>query len=517
MKKLGKLIILSIACLFMACSGSDYDDSGLWSQVNQNTSRIEALESQVEKLNSDLASINTIVNALNGGKTISQVVEITDGYTIFFSDGQSITISNGKDGVSAPTIGVDKYNGTYYWTITIDGKTSWLLDNDGNKLQVNGNDGTNGTNGKDGKDGADGVTPLIRVSSTGYWEVSYNNGSSYSFIYDVNGNKIKAVAESSGSTTSYFSDITYTDTEVTFILSNGTKFVVPRETEFTINFSSYVVELVDGEQTLSFDIEGFDSNTFVECCAHGNIKANVAYNRGNQFGQISVTATGTIDDNTKLVVFLCNKRKTITKVITFYAVQDDRIDDVVPTEIQDSIGEWITIYRGTTPPNIEGCYVMDEPQVVHCQDVGNGGYADGATGFNDMYIKFSNQDTKNNTLDYNEKEGTAESSGKGAFISGSGNYFTAYFDTEGKTSGIYVKTALVISGEKTSSGIKNLRYAFIMVDKGSDPNNVIMKKGVYRIFRDKDELASKTTWPGSTETRAHFDFTKSIWSSNKTK
>ena len=55
---------------------------------------------------------------------------------------------NGKDGVDgkdAPVIGVKKdTDGIYYWTLTTNGHTAWLLDDQGNKLRVTGRDGTQG-------------------------------------------------------------------------------------------------------------------------------------------------------------------------------------------------------------------------------------------------------------------------------------------------------------------------------------------------------------------------------------
>ena len=105
-----------------------------------------------------------------------------------------------------------------------------------------------------------------------------------------------------------------------------------------------------------------------------------------------------------------------------------------------------------------------------------------------------------NTIDYAEvaTSGTAESTGKGAFISGSGNNFTAYFNTEGTSNGIYQKTALVISGTKSSTGIKNLYYAFILVEKGYDPDGILMDEGYFRVFKDEDGLSVNSTWPSRT-------------------
>lgn len=91
--------------------------------------------------------------------------------------------------------------------------------------------------------------------------------------------------------------------------------------------------------------------------------------------------------------------------------------------------------------------------------------------------------------------GSSTDEGKGAFISGSGNNFTAHFNTEGVSSGISTKTPLVISGIKTSEGIKDLYYAFVMVEKGEDPDNILMKEGIFRVFRDQDNLAVYATWP----------------------
>ena len=47
----------------------------------------------------------------------------------------------------------------------------------------NGSDGNNGADGEDGKDGEDGITPLLRINSeTNIWEVSYDNGATYTSL-----------------------------------------------------------------------------------------------------------------------------------------------------------------------------------------------------------------------------------------------------------------------------------------------------------------------------------------------
>lgn len=178
---------------------------------------------------------------------------------------------------------------------------------------------------------------------------------------------------------------------------------------------------------------------------------------------------------------------------------DERINSVIPEDIQKKMEPYIPIYRGNTPPNIEGTVYVDPFTAVYCEDYpDNGGYAPGRQ-VNSEYIRFSNQNMVYNTLDIDTRSvaGTETQTGSGAFISGSGNNFTAYFNTVGQSSGIYTRTALLISGTKTSSGIADLKYAFVMVEKGSDPTHILMNEGVFRIFEDQDGLSTYTSWPGS--------------------
>ena len=175
--------------------------------------------------------------------------------------------------------------------------------------------------------------------------------------------------------------------------------------------------------------------------------------------------------------------------------EDDRFEDVVPDDIREELDDWIPIYSGVNPPIVEGTYFIDPFETVYCED---GEYEPGFI-VESYIIKFSNQNTSNNTVDYNERneEGDAVGAGNGAFISGSGNNFTAFFNVTGSTYGISTKTALVVSGTKSSSGISNLYYAFILVEKGYDPENKLMEEGVFRVFKDKDGLSVNTSWTRS--------------------
>ncbi len=144
MKKI--LSVFCIATLLFASCSDEYDDSKLWQNVNDLKDRIASLEKTVRTMNSDIGSIQSIIDAINARDYIVKIEELADksGYTITFAKGNTITIKHGKDGIDgkdSPIIGIDIYEGIYYWTITTNGNTTWLLDNDGNKLKVSGVDG----------------------------------------------------------------------------------------------------------------------------------------------------------------------------------------------------------------------------------------------------------------------------------------------------------------------------------------------------------------------------------------
>ena len=177
--------------------------------------------------------------------------------------------------------------------------------------------------------------------------------------------------------------------------------------------------------------------------------------------------------------------------------KDTRFDTVVPHDLQLKVEKYMPLYTGVNPPNVEGCYLIEPQVAVYHEDYGNGGYEPGHM-FLPVIMRFSNQDTRNNTLDYAQSEGGqgANAHGNGAYISGNGSNFTAYFLTEGAENGIYTKTALVVSGTKTADGIKDLYYAYIMEDKGYDPVPLLMNIGAFRVNKDSDGMSVNTTWTG---------------------
>ena len=151
---------------------------------------------------------------------------------------------------------------------------------------------------------------------------------------------------------------------------------------------------------------------------------------------------------------------------------------IIPPAIRKELENKMPIYSGTNPPDIAGQYKVTNNDLISSNrktdEIGKR-YAD-------MYIAFIRG--SNGKLSYREKQLNSKSEGDNVRVEvvGSSNNFTAYFESVGVSSGIYTKTSKVISGTWTGTGISNFHYAFIMLEKGSDPNNTLVPVGTWRVF-----------------------------------
>ena len=236
----------------------------IWDELDELDNRVTALEEIVKKTNSDIAAIQTILNAIQNNVFVTNVITTPDGYTIQFSDGTSATISNGTDGAdaNAPVISVKQdTDGNYYWTIN----GEWLIV-DGERVRANGHDGQNGQNGQDGQDGEDGqdgqdaVAPQVRINEdTKEWEISTDGGvtwvSTGVIAEGQDGENGSVIVE--GET--LFQSIDYTNEDyVIFTLADGTVLKVARYDEsapmFIIVDAPELIQMEYGE-TVEFEVE----------------------------------------------------------------------------------------------------------------------------------------------------------------------------------------------------------------------------------------------------------------------
>lgn len=305
MKKI--LSVFCIATLLFASCSDEYDDSKLWQNVNDLKDRIASLEKKVQTMNSDISSIQSIIDAINARDYIVKIEELADksGYTITFAKGNTITIKHGKDGIDgkdSPIIGIDIYEGIYYWTITTNGNKTWLLDNDGNKLKVSGDDG---------------IPPIIGIDTNGYWTIDMGNG--VQRLKDANGEDVKAIGQDGtdgkdgvdGS--SFFNNVRYDENFVYFTFTDGKTVSIPlsKGVSFTVSNVSDRQLFVYGE-TRTFDIVqnniakiSISKPDGWKVSVLGDVMTVIAPPQENTFaeesGEIAITAMGT--DSKSFVMF----------------------------------------------------------------------------------------------------------------------------------------------------------------------------------------------------------------------
>ena len=239
-----KIVTLLIFGLMSLASCTEYDEVAMWNKNEDMGSRLAALEELCSQLNTNIVSLQQIVEALQGNDYVTGVVPVVEngetvGYTISFSKSGPVTIYHGKKGENGqngttPVIGVEQdTDGLYYWTL--DGE--WLTDDEGSKILAQGMAGKsayelavekgyrgtldewlaslNGSNGDDGKSayelavengyqgteeewlaslkgsagdqGDDGVTPKLEVRDDGYWYISYDNGQTWNKLGPATG------------------------------------------------------------------------------------------------------------------------------------------------------------------------------------------------------------------------------------------------------------------------------------------------------------------------------------------
>ena len=100
MKKYLFGMVALMALVLTACS---YDDSELWDKVNDLDNRVKTLEGLCREMNTNIESLETILESLNENEHVSNIAPITEdgevvGYTITFTSGESVTIYNNEAG-----------------------------------------------------------------------------------------------------------------------------------------------------------------------------------------------------------------------------------------------------------------------------------------------------------------------------------------------------------------------------------------------------------------------------------
>lgn len=352
-----RILYLLFAVSTLWSCNSDYDDSALTGRVDDLENRVAKLEELCKQMNTNISSLQTLVDALQNKDYITGVAPITKdgktiGYTITFTQSAPITIYNGQDGKdgqdgkpgedgkdgSTPVIGVKQdADGIYYWTLNGD----WLTDDSGNKIKAEGRDGQNGEDGtpgqdgndgqdgkpgedgedgqdgKPGEDGKDGITPQLKIED-GYWYISYD-GASWTHLGKATGDK--GEQGEPGQAGGIFKDVEETADSVIFTLNDDSTITIPKATaseKLDITFSNTEsINVLPGKTyEIEYTIIGADETTRIEAVAQDLYKASVSPT-DYRSGKIIVTTPSADLEASRILVFVSKGTNTIMRIINF--------------------------------------------------------------------------------------------------------------------------------------------------------------------------------------------------------
>lgn len=224
-----KKMLFLLLTVITVCSC--YNDDDLWEKVDNLDGRVANLETTVQKMNTDITTLQGLVDALNQGKIITNTEQTSEGYTLTFNDGSQVSIKNGTNGADAPVIGVKAdEDGIYYWTITTNGTTEWLPDAE-HKLRVTG------------------VTPVMGVDGEGYWTVDTGEGA-----IRVNGADGQPVKAEGADGDSFFQSVKINGNSVVVTLANGTSFTLPKGDTYTFDIDNADDILFSSNETKTYQL-----------------------------------------------------------------------------------------------------------------------------------------------------------------------------------------------------------------------------------------------------------------------
>lgn len=173
--------IMLTAFAIVALTACDTDD--LKDDINDLKGRVESLEAQVNLLNDNMTAIKRLIE---GGQSITNVVENDGTYTITLFDNSTITLTQGvKGSAKIPVITV--VDG--YWVV----EGVQLKDMNGNPVRA------------EGATGEAGITPKFQISDeNNYWQISYDGGTTWKDVEGKDGKPVSAVSTEGGSSSDTF-------------------------------------------------------------------------------------------------------------------------------------------------------------------------------------------------------------------------------------------------------------------------------------------------------------------------
>ena len=218
MKRILTLLFAAAAVLGYGCS-DDYDDSGLWKDIDGMYKSLNDLKTQIVSMQEQLDALTAIVSS----GAVTGITQDADGnYVIRYKDAENVEhtihVATMDQANTQPIIGMAQEGGVTYWTTTVGGKTSFVLDTDGKKIPVTGR------------------TPEIGVDAEGCWTLFGQR------IVDAAGKPVRAEGKAASVITAVEMQ---GDGTVVFTLGGGVKVTAQVLNGFDVRFDVETKTTVD--------------------------------------------------------------------------------------------------------------------------------------------------------------------------------------------------------------------------------------------------------------------------------
>lgn len=165
--------------------------------------------------------------------------------------------------------------------------------------------------------------------------------------------------------------------------------------------------------------------------------------------------------------------------------------EIVPQSTIDELRDsGMDIHEGNRPPNVEGLFLLDPTILV--RDFGTSGMSPGFQ-FDSYFFRFFEQEDNNRKIKTNYNNinqyctfcGEESGLGNRAYVSGTENFFTIFSEVKAvnitNSNQIVTWTGLrIISGEITSTGIRNWQHYLNMKAKDGDSNGELIRTCIFR-------------------------------------
>ena len=264
----------------------------------------QELADAVAHLNTNVQSLQTIINAIQNNDFVTGTTEIVDpqtneviGFKLHFSKSGDIEIYHGKT-PNIPEIGIKKHpQYGLCWTYNAE----YILDpSTGKPVALP-------------KDGVSGVTPQFKILN-GMWYVSMDSGRNWEEVGQATGDS----GQHGAAGDSFFRSISITDDYVIFTLADGETFNVPRYVPMTIDFNSQDLGYISAGSTrdIRYQINSVASHIKVEALSSADLKVKfIPYD--SHSGILRIKTTTTLDEYSKVVVFVSDGFTTLMHTLTF--------------------------------------------------------------------------------------------------------------------------------------------------------------------------------------------------------